>query len=132
MLKAWNRKVRMITAMISACTVTRRVSANPPSRRFSSVDTLIGFPIGLTVNIPALDPERFPHPLEILDREAGAEIRQIDAAPDRLVAAGDVGGTALDHRVGGLFRRDRKIRFQERAVEVRTETPFRPAGSSWF
>src|ERR1700730_12497845 len=43
MLKGWNRKVRMTSAMISACTITRRVSANRPCWRFSSVDTLIGF-----------------------------------------------------------------------------------------
>jgi hypothetical protein len=30
MLKAWNKKVRMTTATISACPITRRVSANPP------------------------------------------------------------------------------------------------------
>jgi hypothetical protein len=37
MLKAWNRKVRMTTAMISACTITRRVSANPPFWRLMHV-----------------------------------------------------------------------------------------------
>src|ERR1700730_8075441 len=41
MLKGWNRKVRMTSAMISACAITRMVSAKAPSWRFS-VDTLIG------------------------------------------------------------------------------------------
>jgi hypothetical protein len=41
MLKGWNRKVRMTSAMISAWKTTRIVSATPLSCRFWSVDTLI-------------------------------------------------------------------------------------------
>src|SRR5499427_3704208 len=42
MLKAWNRRVRMTSAMANAVATVRMVSAHPPCRRFSSLDTVIG------------------------------------------------------------------------------------------
>src|SRR5579862_6161363 len=41
MLKGWNKKVRITTAIISACTITRITSASPPSFRFAPVCTLM-------------------------------------------------------------------------------------------
>src|SRR5262245_33519236 len=41
MLKAWNRRVRMTSATINAVAIVRMVSANPPYRRFSSLDTVV-------------------------------------------------------------------------------------------
>src|SRR6187402_1720827 len=43
MLKDWNRSVRMTSASISACTITRTVSENPPCLGFCSVDALMDF-----------------------------------------------------------------------------------------
>src|SRR5580704_10277438 len=41
MLNGWYKKVRMTSAMMSACTITRTVSAMPPSLRFVPRVTLI-------------------------------------------------------------------------------------------
>src|SRR5260370_9895142 len=41
MLNGWNKKVRITSAMMSACTITRAVSAMPPSLRFVPRVTLI-------------------------------------------------------------------------------------------
>src|SRR5215510_6967945 len=41
MLKGWNKKVRMTSAMINAWMITRMVSPMPPSLRFAPVVTLI-------------------------------------------------------------------------------------------
>src|SRR5262249_23835186 len=42
MLKAWNRRVRMTSATTNAVATVRMVSAHPPCRRFSSLDTVTG------------------------------------------------------------------------------------------
>src|SRR5690349_4767859 len=42
MLNGWNRNVRITSAMMRAWTITRTVSARPPSLRFCSLDTLMG------------------------------------------------------------------------------------------
>ena len=49
MLNGWNSRVRITSAMSSACTTTRTVSASPPSLRFPSVDTLIGLSLCVVV-----------------------------------------------------------------------------------
>jgi hypothetical protein len=41
MLNAWNRRVRMTSAMINAATMVRTVSTNPSCQRFLSLDTLM-------------------------------------------------------------------------------------------
>src|SRR5262245_62864271 len=42
MLKACNSRVRMTSATANAVTNVRMVSDNPPCRRFSSLDTVVG------------------------------------------------------------------------------------------
>src|SRR6516165_9748702 len=42
MLKAWNRRVRITSATTNAVATVRMVSAHPPCRRSSSLDTVIG------------------------------------------------------------------------------------------
>ena len=79
--------------------------------------------------VPALDPKRPPHPLEIADGDAGAEILEIEAAPQCLGAARRVRGPTLGHGIVGRVHGDGDGRVEERVVEVRAEFRLRSAGS---
>src|SRR5437773_359184 len=77
MLKDWNRKVRMTSAMINACAMTLRVSRNPPARRFAAAGTPRGFSfIGCSASSRALPRLRHQRACGLRLRAGAAHPRQ--------------------------------------------------------
>jgi hypothetical protein len=88
-----------------------------------------GRAVGFAVDVPALYSERPPHPLEIGNGDAGAEIVQIEVARGRLGVAGMEAPT-LGQGVAGRVHDDGEGGIEKRIVVVGAELRLRSAGHS--